>query len=285
MRAAVLGVFLFLSTLMPTIGTAQVYRSATPAPQVTAAGADWQAQREPIYFAGNTYYPTGPNVFFDQWVMSRTGTYKGVPLYMDSTLQPYSIIYVPIGGNLLRPYERRRDGELAGTVGNRMPSFPTTRDGEVSVSGATGTIGSAPSPAYTVPAPIPEAEPMVLLETDRPVKTNGSAAARVVEHRRIDPGAEDESRHLDHVGRRAVVSGRRHGAARSGSLRRGRRLPRLPGVPREDARRRRDLRPDGEGRTAHAVSPIMADRRWLRAAAVGSSPCSSCRAPSGSSGG
>jgi len=176
MRAAVLGVFLLIATLIPTIGTAQVYRSAAPAPQVTAAGADWQVEREPIYFAGNTYYPTGPNVFFDQWVMSRTGTYRGVPIYVDSTLQPYSIIFVPIGGNLLRPYERRRDGELTGTVGNRMPTFPTTRDGEVSVSGSTGTVGSAPS-TYPVPAPIPEAEPMVLLETDRPVKTNGSAAA------------------------------------------------------------------------------------------------------------
>jgi hypothetical protein len=179
MRAAVLGVFLFISTLIPTIGTAQVYRSATPAPQVTAAGADWQVQREPIYFAGNTYYPTGPNVFFDQWVMSRTGSYKGVPLYVDSTLQPYSIIYVPIGGNLLRPYERRRDGELTGTIGNRTPSFTTTRDGEMSVSGATATIGSTLSTpsGSALPAPIPEAEPMVLLETDRPVKTNGSAAS------------------------------------------------------------------------------------------------------------
>src|SRR5436305_13939190 len=77
MRAAALFLFLSLALLMPTVGKAQVYRSASPPPQVTAAAADWQVAREPIFFNGSVYYPTGPNVFFDQWVMSRTGTYKG----------------------------------------------------------------------------------------------------------------------------------------------------------------------------------------------------------------
>ena len=103
MRAAVLCLFLFVAALVPTSGTAQVYQFATPPPQVTAAGADWQVQREPIFYAGSVYYPTGPNVFFDQRIMARTGTYKGVPLYADTTLDPYGIVYVPIGGNLLRP--------------------------------------------------------------------------------------------------------------------------------------------------------------------------------------
>jgi hypothetical protein len=178
MRAAALFLFLSLALLMPTVGNAQVYRSGTPAPQVTAAAADWQVAREPIFFAGNVYYPTGPNVFFDQWIMSRTGTYKGVPLYVDSTLEAYSIVYVPIGGNLMRPYERRRDGELAGTVGNRTPSFPTVRDGEVSV--ATRPAGElAPAPTtYIEPAPIPEPVPMELLEEERPVRTSGSVPTR-----------------------------------------------------------------------------------------------------------
>ena len=30
----------------------------------------------------------------------------------------------------MRPYERRRDGEVAGTVGNTAPSFPVSRDNE-----------------------------------------------------------------------------------------------------------------------------------------------------------
>jgi hypothetical protein len=174
MRAAVLCLFLFVAALVPTSGTAQVYQFATPPPQVTAAGADWQVQREPIFYAGSVYYPTGPNVFFDQRIMARTGTYKGVPLYADTTLDPYGIVYVPIGGNLLRPYERRREGALAGTIGNRMPSFPIQRDGELSVSNGSSPEPALPPSSAVQPAPILEAEPTVLLETERPIKTDGS---------------------------------------------------------------------------------------------------------------
>jgi hypothetical protein len=186
MRAAALFLFLSITLLMPTVGKAQVYRSASPPPQVTAAAADWQTAREPIFFNGNVYYPTGPNVFFDQWVMSRTGSYKGVPLYVDSTLEP-SIVFVPIGGNLMRPYERRRDGELAGTVGNRTPSFPTVRDGEVSVASRPAAALAA-APTYAEPAPIPQAQPMELLE-ERPAGTSGSVPTRARAIGRTAPSA------------------------------------------------------------------------------------------------
>src|SRR4051812_46857087 len=94
---------------------AQVYSYPTPPPQVTSANTSWQAQGEPVFYQGDLYYPTGPTVFFDGNVMTRTGVYRGVPLYEDATLQPYSIVYVPIGRNVMRPYERVRAGELAGT--------------------------------------------------------------------------------------------------------------------------------------------------------------------------
>jgi hypothetical protein len=168
MRAVVLGVFLCVAVLMPKVSTAQVYRSPTASPGVTAATTSWYASGAPIFYAGNYYFPTGPSVFFDGNVMNRTGSYNGVPLYEDSTLEPYSIVYVPIGNNLVRPYERRRAGELAGTVGSRQPSFPIQRDVEVSaVSGVTGIqvpplLGApgAPEPlvmpeAIRVPVPTP----------------------------------------------------------------------------------------------------------------------------------
>ena len=55
---------------------------------------------------------------------------------------------MPIGGNVVRPYERPREGELAGTVGSRPPSFPIRREGEESsvvrgATGITGMLGSA----------------------------------------------------------------------------------------------------------------------------------------------
>jgi len=162
MRAVVLGVFLSVAVLLPKVGTAQVYRSPTASPNVTAASTSWYAAGSPIFYAGNYYFPTGPTVFFDGNVMNRTGNYNGVPLYEDATLEPYSMVYVPIGNNLVRPYERRREGELVGTVGSRTPSFPIQRDSEYSA--ASGITGIQVPPLLGAPgAP----EPLVMPEAIR----------------------------------------------------------------------------------------------------------------------
>ena len=47
--------------------------------------------------------------------MVRSGTYGNVPIYVRTTQEPGSIIYVPLAGGLMRPYERPRSGDLAGT--------------------------------------------------------------------------------------------------------------------------------------------------------------------------
>jgi hypothetical protein len=156
MRPVVLGVFLTLAVLVPKLGNAQVYMLPTPAPQVTAASASWQLNGEPVFYQGDFYFPSAPTVFFDGNVMKRTGVYRGVPLYEDSTLSPYSIVYVPIGGNVMRPYERKRYGELAGTVGSRTPWYPIERDVEVSAS--SGAIGIQTPPLGSLEQPVvPEA--------------------------------------------------------------------------------------------------------------------------------
>lgn len=135
MRRVVLATMFLFALVSPRSSSAQVYRTETPVPSTTAAGASWQAAGEPIFHAGNFYYPAGATVFFDGKIMVRTGAYEGVPLYADVTLEPFSIVYVPVGGALMQPYERRRDGELAGTVGSRTPSFPIVRDAEASAAG------------------------------------------------------------------------------------------------------------------------------------------------------
>lgn len=132
MRVRVVAVVLTSVLAVPLVGAAQVYYSDTPPPAVTAALASWQLNGQPLFHAGSLYYPAGATVFFDGRVMTRTGNYEGVPLYSDVTLEPFSIVFVPIGGARMRPYERRRDGELTGTVGSRTPSFPIGRDVEVS---------------------------------------------------------------------------------------------------------------------------------------------------------
>lgn len=138
MRTTLLAAFV-IGVALSLEGSAQVYRQEAAPPLVTAAGVTWQVNGEPVFHAGNFYYPAGPTVFFDGRVMVRTGQYNGVPLYADVTLEPYSIVYVPIGGTVMRPYERRREGELAGTVGSRTPAFPVQRD--VELSAGSGTVG------------------------------------------------------------------------------------------------------------------------------------------------
>jgi hypothetical protein len=150
--------FLSVAILLPNMGIAQVYLLPTPPPAVTAASADWQISGQPIFDAGNFYYPAGPTVFFDGNVMSRIGVYLGVPLYADVTLEPYSVVYVPIGRNLMRPYERRREGELAGTVGSRTPSFPIQRDIELSAASRAAYHFQTPFVTGGEPSVLPEGQ-------------------------------------------------------------------------------------------------------------------------------
>jgi len=66
----------------------------------------------------------------------------------------------------MKPYERRREGELAGTVGSRAPSFPIQRDGDLSVR------SQRVIQALAVPLPerdvIPEAVPVGTTGVDAP---------------------------------------------------------------------------------------------------------------------
>src|SRR5262245_1715123 len=123
-------------------------------PTVTAQSSDWQVNSEPIFVNGLVYYPTRGTRFFDREIMAQVGVYQSVPVYADVTLEPHSVIYVPVGRQMMRAYERRREGELAGTSGSRVPSFPveiksgTNRpeDRTVTVGTPVGTGGTVASP-------------------------------------------------------------------------------------------------------------------------------------------
>jgi hypothetical protein len=108
----------------PSPARAQIKLQPTPAPTVTAETQSWFQAGEPIVFAGNYYYPAGPAIHFLANEMVPTGTYRGVQLYSRTTIEPYSIVFVPMAGGLMQPYERRRAGDLAGTTGSSPPSFP-----------------------------------------------------------------------------------------------------------------------------------------------------------------
>lgn len=133
---------------LPASAAGQMIYQPQPAPLVTAESETWFTLGEPITFNGHFYYPAGARVFFDGYRMVRTGSYRGVPLYADTTLEPYSKVFVPLSGGQLQPYERRRDGDLAGSVGSQAPSFPVTTAGEAhtTVTGDRRTLPQAPGP-------------------------------------------------------------------------------------------------------------------------------------------
>src|SRR5437773_5614354 len=68
---------------------AQTQSRPTDPPLVTAVNESWYQLREAIPFAGELYYPAGAAVFFNGNTMVRTGHFNGVPLYADSTVEPF----------------------------------------------------------------------------------------------------------------------------------------------------------------------------------------------------
>lgn len=123
MRSHIAGLALAV-LLLPAAGHAQVYLNPTPDPTVSAANEQWQRTGEAIYFQGHFYFPAGPTEFFDNQVMVRAGDHRGVPIYVNSTLPQGDVIYIPVAGRQMKPYERRRRDGIAGTTGGRVPSFP-----------------------------------------------------------------------------------------------------------------------------------------------------------------
>lgn len=153
MKGFRLGFVLTVALLVPNIGNAQVFQFRTPPPDVSAAAAAWQINSAPIVVGGLTYYPTRGFRLFDGQVMAQTGQFESVPVYSDTTIEPYSELYVPLNGGRMRVYERRRERELAGTTGSHLPTFPVDspsvpapRDRIVLGDRAVGTAGSIVPP-------------------------------------------------------------------------------------------------------------------------------------------
>jgi hypothetical protein len=181
-------VVLTMALLFPRVSTAQVYSYPTPPPEFSAAAA-WQLSGDPLVVNGILYFPTRAFRLFDAQVMVQSGVYGGVPIYADVTLEPYSIVYVPVSPSNMRVYERRRDGALAGTTGSRTPSFPveiaspivfanTQRAYAVAVAAASnGTASTAgPTPEMRSPGvdsrmPLPMSTTGLVVDRPRPQHT------------------------------------------------------------------------------------------------------------------
>jgi hypothetical protein len=153
-----------LLALVAAPAAGQMFSRPSDAPLISAAGESWYQLREPIQYAGETYYPGGATLFFNGNVMVRTGHFNGVPLYADATRDPYSVVYVPIGGGQLKPYERLRRGDLAGSTGSTLPSFPTRLRPDASVLPVAATAPTnLPVSIGAINAFSPEVTPPVVM--------------------------------------------------------------------------------------------------------------------------
>src|SRR5215210_1128309 len=142
MSSAARTLSIFLTIAAVANARAQVITQPTPAPGVTAESEQWYLAGDPITYAGNFYYPTGAHIHFNANEMVRSGFYEGIPLYVRTTLEPFSIVFVPLPGGMMQPYERPRDGDLAGTAGSMAPSLPTAAHPERSFE--SSAQGAAP---------------------------------------------------------------------------------------------------------------------------------------------
>jgi hypothetical protein len=146
---------------VPVRAAAQASYQPTPTPIVSAGNEPWFLAGEPITYSGSVYYPAGPQVFFNGFEMVRSGDYRGIPLYSLTTIEPFSKVFVPLSGGLMQPYERRRAGDLAGTVGSTAPSFPVVTPAEQAfdTTGLSTVRQAAGPPSYALPVLVEQ--PMV----------------------------------------------------------------------------------------------------------------------------
>jgi len=136
-------VFAAFLSLIPCAAMAQTVWQPPLPPAVTAEKTSWYLSGEPITINGELYYPSGAVQFFNRYQMVRSGSFNGIPLYIDTALQPDSMVLVPLPGERMQPYQRRQPGVLVGTTGSPT-SLPAVAD--VSVAGVSAV---APQPVGT----------------------------------------------------------------------------------------------------------------------------------------
>jgi hypothetical protein len=174
----------------------QVNLQPTPAPVVTAEHETWYQSGEPVAFSGHLYYPAGPAIHFLANEMVRSGFYRGVPLYSRTTIEPYSVVFVPVGRGMMQPYERRRDGDLAGTTGSAPPALPSSAGATAPTSMAIPQAAAPPVLAAPVLADEPAAAPSAPAasartapSSPRAAGTPGRATSASRRPTRVRPGA------------------------------------------------------------------------------------------------
>jgi hypothetical protein len=135
-----------------SITAAQTLIRPEPAPARVAGNEAWYRAGEPVVYRGEAFHPAGAQVFFNPNVMVLAGEFRGVPVYIDPTLEPGSIVYIPISAGVMQPYEKLRAGGLAGTSGSRTPSFPPAPATSLEPQPVATVLVTPPAPPPGEPA-------------------------------------------------------------------------------------------------------------------------------------
>src|SRR4030095_549731 len=96
-----------------------------------------------------------------------------VPVYADVTLEPHSVVYLPIGRQSMRGYARRREGELAGTTSSRQPGV--RGEGELAATTGSRMPACPVEVASSITTTPRELRPEVLA----PIGTSGTSGAAI----------------------------------------------------------------------------------------------------------
>jgi len=145
-----------LLTLIPCVAAAQPVWQPAQAPTVTAERTSWYLSGEPITINGELFYPSGAVQFFNRQQMVRRGSYNGIPLYIDTALQPDSIVFVPLSGERMQPYRRPQPGVLMKTTGSPEAALPDVAEASLSAPqpvGTSGRVAVTPAPRVSTVNP------------------------------------------------------------------------------------------------------------------------------------
>ena len=133
---------LFVLAMSLSVGAqAQIIQQPTPMPLITGDNASWYSLGEPLEWHGHLYYRTGTEEQFNPYQMVPDGSYRGVPLYISSELEPGSTVFVPLSGGLMKPY-LRRDMDANGTLRGMSEPMAVGTSGRVEV--APAVVAEAP---------------------------------------------------------------------------------------------------------------------------------------------
>jgi len=127
MRRAMSAVVLSIVVLLPSVGNAQL-------------------TDEPVLVNGLHFYPTREFRIFDATVMTQVTSSQGGSIYVDSTLAPNTVVYVPVGGKTMRAY---RVGEPA-----PMPTAATIQPARIPPPAAVSEERPVATAGSTVPAAV-----------------------------------------------------------------------------------------------------------------------------------